>query len=152
MPDFSDTTTVSAAPDQVWQLVSKVENLPQYMPTMKRADTQGPNRVQVEGDAQGHHYSGDGHFTTDDSTRRLEWGSDGENDYSGWLQVKGDGSSSTVEVGLHFGDELAQQLAGDHPSDSAEAPADHGLAAALASVKQIVEGEGGKVEPPEEGS
>ena len=147
MAEYEHTQTISAPPEAVYEFVSKVQNLPQYLPTTKAAEPQGEGRVRVRGEVRGRQYNSDGHFSADPSTRRIEWGADEQNKYSGWLAVEGDGQSSRVTVHLTFGpatdlpERIEQQS--DNPNEIQQ-----GLQASLASIQRIVEGQGGKVEPP----
>lgn len=65
--------------------MSKVENLPKYLPTTHSAEPQDGERVRVQGEAQGHPYDSDGFFRQDKENHRIEWRAD-EGYYSGWLQ------------------------------------------------------------------
>lgn len=140
--------TVQAAPEAVFGFVSDVRNLPRYLPTTHHAEPQGPDRVRVRGEAGGHTYDSDGYFRVDASEHRLEWGSDGENRYSGWLEIEeGQAGASEITVHLSFAPrpDLTRRMdeqTGDHDRTIQE-----GLEAALLSIRNQVEGRGGKVEP-----
>ena len=94
MAEYTDRIDVAAPADAVFGFVSDVANLPKYLPTMHDAHAQGPDRVAVDGEANGHHYHSDGWFKVDYAGRSMSWGSDGENDYSG----KDEGDRGRVEV------------------------------------------------------
>ncbi|MER3482361.1 MAG: hypothetical protein C4332_03625 [Meiothermus sp.] len=122
-----------------------MQNLPKYLPTTHSAQPQGQDRVQVQGEARGHKYTADGLFHRDQGQNRLDWGSDGEMRYRGWLQVEPDGDgSSRVTVHLSFDppQEMAQQM--QNPDQKIQ----EGLEKALESIANLVEGKDGKVEPP----
>lgn len=141
MPDFEQSLPMDAPPDAVLAFVSDVRNMPRYLPTTKAAEPQGGDRVQVHGEAQGHHYDADGYLRRKDGG--LEWGAD-EGYYSGWLRVEPDGSGSRVTVGI--------RLNGHPPgADPDGAPSgeqiDEGLMKGLESIRNQVEGTGGKEEP-----
>lgn len=153
MSEFEHSTTIDASPDEVYAFMSKVENLPKYLPTTHSAQPQEGERVRVQGEAQGHQYDSDGFFRQDKENHRIEWGAD-EGYYSGSLQVEGQGDSSTMTVHLSFsGGPPAGQ--GEEPGDASsdEAPStdqiQEGLVTALESIKNFVEEgrSGGKVEP-----
>jgi ribosome-associated toxin RatA of RatAB toxin-antitoxin module len=152
VPEYEDTLTVEASPQAVFDFVSDVANLPKYLPTTHHAEPQQGERVRVQGEAAGHRYDSDGWFRADRTEYRLEWGSDGENLYSGWLEIDEgtDPDSCTVTVHLSFqpkphqNERLAEQGGGDR-----DATIQRGLEAALQSIKNLCEGEGGKVEPPQ---
>jgi uncharacterized protein YndB with AHSA1/START domain len=144
MAEYEQTATINASPHDVFTFVSDVRNLPQYLPTTKSAQPQEGERVRVQGEAQGHQYDSDGYFRADESNHRLEWGAD-ERYYSGWLEINGNGGS-TSDVTVHL------SLRGTPPgADESERPPDaaiqEGLEASLKSIQNIVEGQGGKVEP-----
>lgn len=141
MPEFEQSLRMAAPPDSVLAFVSDVRNLPRYVPTTKEAQSQGPERVHVAGDAQGHHYDADGYLRRKDGG--LEWGAD-EGYYNGWLRVEPDGEGSQVTVGI--------SLRGHPPgADPGEAPSEdqinEGLVKGLESIRNQVEGRGGKEEP-----
>ncbi|MEF2277907.1 SRPBCC family protein [Deinococcus sp. YIM 134068] len=147
--EYQGTRRIQATPDEVFAFVSDVRNLPKYLPTTKSAEPQDGERVEVEGEAQGHAYHADGHFRQDAEGHRLEWGSDGEINYSGTLEVKPDGDSgSEVTVKLRFDPDPQsapnKDMPGPAPSDS---QIQEGIDKALESIQNFVEGRGGKVEP-----
>ncbi len=151
MSEFEHATTIDASADEVYAFISKVENLPKYLPTTKRAQPQKGERVRVQGEAAGHPYDADGYFRQNDGSKRLEWGAD-EHYYSGWLQVdeQGEGASMTVHLSFSGGPPKGQ---GEDPAASDEGPnqeqIQEGLVAALESIKNFVEEgrSGGKEEP-----
>lgn len=102
MGDFTDSTTVDVPADRLFEYLSDVSNLPKYFARMTSAQpgdgrevhttARMPDGTEVEGDAW---------FTVDQSAHRIEWGSEGPNDYHGHLDVTPSGDTSTVEVHLH---------------------------------------------------
>lgn len=151
MPEYEQSLIVHASPDAVFDFISDVRNLPQYLPTLRRAEPSGNERVRVEGDVRGHHYAADGQFHVDRLARRMEWGSDGEMQYRGWMTVEDAGrSQSEVTVHLSFTpppqmSQKMDQMSGDH-----HAAIQEGLEQALQSIQNLVEGTGGKVSMPSE--
>ena len=151
--DYEETTTIQASPQEVYDFVSDVSNLPKYLPTTKSAQQQSSERVRVQGEAEGHQYDSDGYFRTNGANERLTWGAD-EDYYSGWLDINSQGdNSSEVTVHITFtGGPPAGQ--GDPPGDEqSRGPDDgevqEGLVKALESIKNFVEEgrSGGKEEP-----
>ncbi|GCE14363.1 SRPBCC family protein [Tengunoibacter tsumagoiensis] len=148
MGEYEKTITIQAPRKKIEEFVLNLRNLPQYVPTTKKAMPQQGEHVRVQGTAHGHSYDADGYFRTDPARHRMEWGSDGEEKYSGWLECQGadDHGPSQVTVHLTFdplpgmSKELAQQT-GSQDSTIVE-----GLEKSLLSIKNIVEGHGGKVE------
>ena len=144
MGEYEQTLAVQASPDRVLAYVADIRNMPEYLPTTKHAEPQGEERVRVQGEAQGHEYDSDGYLRRDDQAKRLEWGAD-EGYYAGWLQVRDDGSGGSA-VTVHI------SLRGAPPgADPSHAPSDaqinEGLMAGLRSIRNHVEGRGGKQEP-----
>ena len=144
MAEFEHSATVRATADQVFDFVADVQNLPKYLPTTKSAQSQGSDRVRVQGEAQGHRYDSDGFLRRIPDRQRLEWGAD-EGYYSGWLEANDRGGGQT-EVKVRI------SLRGTPPgADPNQAPPpeqiQEGLVAGLESIKREVEGRGGKVEP-----
>lgn len=137
MPDYDHSLTVYAAPADVFAFVSDVANLPAYLPTTKSAQPDGQGRVRVEGEANDQPYDADGEFRVMQDQMRLEWRAD-ERYYSGWLTVQDDdGGNSLVTV----------QVSWTQQPQVPEQNIREGLQASLASVRNLVEGKGGKVEP-----
>jgi uncharacterized membrane protein len=112
MEDYEGSTTVDAPADELFEYLSKVENLPQYFDRMTSARNLPGDEVEVEarvepGDAGA---SGDGErtvggdawFTIDADRLTLTWGSQGPHDYHGELEVRPSGdAASRVTVRLH---------------------------------------------------
>ena len=144
MAEYSDRIDVSAPADAVFTFVSDIENLPKYLPTVHHAHPQANERVEVEGEANGHPYNSDGFFKVDQASRTMSWGSDGENDYSGKMTVTGDGSKAQVECSLRFTPTEGIKESMDKNQGGPSAAMTDGLRASLHSIKQICEGTGGK--------
>ena len=144
--DYSETLTVDAPAGEVFDFIADVRNMPKYLPTTKQAEDAGPERVHVEGKAQGHEYKSDGYLRADREALRMEWGAD-EGYYKGSMELDEQGGGKTqitVRIGLHGKPPNAPE--GDENSPD---PADvqEGLRKGLESIKNHVEGRGGKVEP-----
>ena len=137
---------MEASPDAVYDFVADIRNFPKYMPTTKSAQSQGEGRVRVQGEAHGHKYDGDGYLRRNSDTNRMEWGAD-EGYYNGWLEAKPEGDSSMVTVQISF----RGAPPGSDP-DNAPPPeeVDDALKKALESIRNFVQGEGGKVKPEAE--
>ena len=110
MADYERTTTVDARPDDLFEYLSKVENLPQYMDRMTSAKNLPGDEVAVEakvepgdvGSSGGEEtVGGEAWFTIDADHMKLAWGAEGPHDYSGELEVAPDGAASQVTVRLH---------------------------------------------------
>lgn len=148
MSHYESKTIVKADADAIFAYVKDPENMPKYLPTVHGAHDQGAGRVEVEGEAAGHDYKSDGWFKVDDASRSMSWGSDGENKYSGRLDVRPHEDHSHLSVQLDFEtkDEQEKELA--EQSGSQDETIQKSLDAALDSIKGIMEGTGGKVPTP----
>jgi carbon monoxide dehydrogenase subunit G len=133
MPEFSRSTTIDADPDELFEFLSKVENLPQYFTGMTEAHhTQGdavhvtadPDVTGAPPDVNGEVHA-EAWFRIDADQRALSWGSEGEHDYRGELQVSPDGDSARVSVLLHT----------EHDDRDA---IETGIERTLANIEQIV--------------
>jgi uncharacterized membrane protein len=111
MADYERTTTIDAPAEDLFEYLSKVENLPDYMERMTSAKNLPGDEVEVEAriepqDAGGSDggertVGGDAWFTIDADNMKLAWGAEGPHDYKGELEVTPDGAASRVTVRLH---------------------------------------------------
>ncbi len=143
MAEYKHTIRIPVQPQQIFDFVSDVRNLPQYLPTTRDAQSQGGERVRVQGEAKGHRYDADGYLKCDPDAMRLTWGAD-EGYYSGWLQIEPQADQSNVTVCLDF---KAYPGEGEGHQPSAE-DIHAGIVSALESIRNAVERQGGKVESP----
>lgn len=147
--DFEQSIDIAASAEQIFDFLADVRNVPQYLPTVRAAQPQQGERIRTQGQVGDHTYDSDGHFRIDRQARRLEWGSDGENDYGGWMEVQEQGQSqSQVTVHIHYAPapEMAEKMAEQSPGHSFEAAMNEGIGKTLESIKRICEGQGGKQE------
>lgn len=94
---------VDADHEHVYRYVSDVANLPQYFDSMTSAERTGAEEVHVTAEIPGGgHREGEAWFRTDDEAERIDWGSESESSYSGWLEVTADGAGSTVRLGMQL--------------------------------------------------
>jgi hypothetical protein len=119
MGDYERSTTVNRPVDDLFDYLSKVENLPQYFSRITHAQSATGDTVEVDarldedrqpddvpppgdpvsdGERAVH---GEAWFRIDADHRKLEWGSEGPHDYHGELEVDGDTGGSRVVVRLH---------------------------------------------------
>ncbi len=59
--EFDESMRIDAPATQVFDFVSKVQNLPKYLPTTRKATAEQGGRVRVQGEAEGHSYDADGY-------------------------------------------------------------------------------------------
>ncbi|MCC6179498.1 MAG: SRPBCC family protein [Chloroflexi bacterium] len=154
MSEFEHSLAIQGTPETVFAFVSDVTNLPSYLPTLRHVEPHGPGRVHLHGEVSGRRYDVDGFYRVDASQRQMEWGADGEQRYRGWLAVIGpdDAASCRLTVHLSFtpSPDLSREAARSRGSRDA-AIAD-GLETALRSIQRSVEGRGGQVSQPAQGS
>ena len=139
MADYERSTTVDAPAEDLFEYLSKVENLPNYMDRMTSAKNLPGDEVEVEakvepqdvgGDAGGERtVGGDAWFTIDADHMKLAWGAEGPHDYKGELEVTPDGAASRVTVRLHT----------THDAEGI----DDGIEQTLANIQRIAGSDGG---------
>jgi ribosome-associated toxin RatA of RatAB toxin-antitoxin module len=109
MPDYTRSLTIDADADELFEYLSKVENLPDYFSRMKDAHSITGDEVQVTADvpgADGGEVEAYTSFEIDADRRALKWGladwaTSTEHTYHGELTVKPAEDGATVEVSLH---------------------------------------------------
>ena len=139
MADYERTTTIDAPAEDLFEYLSKVENLPNYMDRMTSAKNLPGDEVEVEakvepqdvGGADGGERTvgGDAWFTIDADHMKLAWGAEGPHDYKGELEVTPDGAASRVTVRLHT----------THDAEGI----DDGIEQTLANIQRITGSDGG---------
>ena len=97
--EHEHTQHVAAAPDQVFRALADVGNLPHYVPQVTTADRIDDERVRVQARYEGHTHEGEAWFRSDESTRRIEWGSP-DSSYRGWIQVDPDAEGARLTLFL----------------------------------------------------
>ena len=140
MADYERTTTIDAPAEDLFEYLSKVENLPSYMDRMTSAHNLPGDEVEVEakvepedvgGDSSGGERTvgGEAWFTIDADNMKLAWGAEGPHDYKGELEVTPDGAASQVTVRLHT----------THEAEGIE----DGIDQTLANIQRIAGADGG---------
>lgn len=88
----------------MFDYLSQVANLPRYFTRMTSAQPGDGQEVHTTARMpDGQEVQGDAWFRVDRDAQRIEWGSEGPNDYHGYLDVRpaDGGHSSEVEVHVH---------------------------------------------------
>lgn len=159
MQEYEKTQQIGAPAGAVFTWLSDVGNLPHYLPPVKEAALAGPSSSEVPGQRKvwmkveipnRYETKGEGYFSVDDDSRRMEWGAEWGRDYSGWLTVEEAGSAeSTVTVHLSFGPRSVEE---EEESGGERDPFEEGIEATLESIRRQIEEGSGKVDPtpPEE--
>lgn len=102
MGDFSGTITVNASNQALFDYLSDVGNLPQYFSRLTSAVPGDGEEIKTTAKMpDGPEVQGDAWFRVDKTAQRIEWGSQGQSEYSGYLDVTPSGDGSQVEVHLH---------------------------------------------------
>lgn len=126
MPDYTQRAHVDAPTQDLFEYLAQVRNLPDYFPTMVRAEPAEGEMVETTASVHGRRESGEAWFHVDKENLSLRWGSAGDNDYHGELSVTAEQAGSTVTVSLH-----TERLASDE--------IDQGLRETLDNIKRLVE-------------
>jgi uncharacterized membrane protein len=126
MGDYKRSLEVAAPASQLFGYLSDIGNLPRYFTAMTRAEPAGDGAVWVVAKLNGATHAAEAWFRVDAERQHLEWGSEGPNDYHGYLDVSGDDKASSVTVFLHT-----------ERHDSGEI--DQGIAETLDAVRRLVE-------------
>jgi len=102
MADFTGTTQVPVPTDALFDYLSDLGNLPKYFSRMTSARAgEGAEVITTAKMPGGAEVQGDAWFRVDKTAQRIEWGSQGQSEYSGYLDVTPSGDGSQVEVHLH---------------------------------------------------
>jgi uncharacterized membrane protein len=149
MSEYQRTIAIEAKPDDVFDFVSDINNLPKYLPTVESATPQHDGGVRVTGKAGDKAYDYEGYFRIDKESRHIEWGSNGEQEYSGWIQVENgveEVFTSRVIVHLTFepNPEVARQL--EKQAGDKDTAINEGIDEALRAIKNLCEDKGEKGE------
>jgi hypothetical protein len=147
MAEFERSRLINVAPGDVFAFVSDVDNLPTFIPTVQAIEPQLDDRVRIRGAIDGRSYIDDGWLHIDRDRRRLEWGDD-EHTYSGSLTIAGDNGGTQVVVHLSlppYFKPSGRPITGE--AGNAPDLVEQSLEDALDSLRNLMEGRGGKVEP-----
>ena len=94
MGDHSGSADVGAPAGQLFGYLSDISNLPRYFTAMTSAEPAGQDEVHVVADVAGITREGEAWFRVDRERRHLEWGSEGPDNYHGYLDITGDERTS----------------------------------------------------------
>jgi hypothetical protein len=87
MAGFDGSRAFEVTADALWAVVADPARLADWVPTMRLAQPSGKEEVHVEGESHGHPYSLDSMLRIDETERRLDWGTEGDDSYRGSLRV-----------------------------------------------------------------
>lgn len=126
MATYQQSTDVNAGADALFAYLSDVSNLPKYFDRMTSAQPAEGEAVHTTANLNGQEFEGEAWFRVDDGGKTISWGSEGPSNYSGELEVSGEGGSSKVDVRLN-----TERVESDEIND--------GLRTSLANIKRLVE-------------
>lgn len=148
--EYQRERRISVSPEAVFAFVSDVSNLPTFLATVQAAEPVAGDRVRLSGEVEGDRYEDEGWLRIDHNQRGLDWGVE-TREYTGWMTVTGanmDGTTTDVVVHLslppHEGPS-GRPLTGERVDE--RDPIEEGLEASLDSLRNILEGTGGKEQP-----
>lgn len=146
--EYQRSRRIQASPDDVFAFVSEFNNLPNYVPTIQSVETLDEGRVRLHGKVGDSSFDDEGWIRVDHNQRGLEWGAD-TRDYHGWMTVTGaDDDATQVVTHLSLTPHVNQDgrpLTGERPDEPD--PIEAGLEASMDSLRNILEGTGGKEQP-----
>ena len=129
MADYERAQTVEAPAGALFEFLADVGNLPRYFERMTAAEPAGGEAVRVRAEIDGQAREGEAWFRVDREAKRVEWGSEGPNDYHGWLDVTGEGGGRST-VAVHVSTERVEDRAEE---------INQGLDRTLGNVKRLIE-------------
>jgi uncharacterized membrane protein len=132
MPEYQRSMTIEATPDELFDFLSQVENLPKYFSRMTEAHSATGDEVHVTAKLPPEATEGDGSetvesdatFSVDADNRSISWGTTNEHHYGGELRVTPAGEGASVAVTLHT----------EHDSDEIN----DGIDETLHNIKELV--------------
>jgi uncharacterized membrane protein len=106
MPTYARDTVIDVDADRLFDYLSDVAHLPQYFARMRSAHLVGDDEVHttavIEVPDQGtREVEGTAWFRRDPDAKRIEWGSEGQNNYHGRLTVSTSHDSARVVLEIH---------------------------------------------------
>jgi hypothetical protein len=118
MDEYTGRIAIDRSPAEVFAFLADIRTMPRYLPTVRRVEPLGPDRVAVEGEAEGHAYRDEGWIRMEAETRRIRWGTSGGGDYHGELLVHEVGGRAEVEVRLTLSPQpaMARRMQEQHGS------------------------------------
>jgi ribosome-associated toxin RatA of RatAB toxin-antitoxin module len=116
MPEYQRSLTIQASPDELFDFLSRVENLPKYFARLTEAHSATGDEVHVTAKlppeatpgAESETVEADATFSIDADHRAISWGTENEHHYRGELQVTPVGEGASITVTLHTEHDSAQ--------------------------------------------
>src|SRR5215475_3047505 len=118
MAEYEVERGMPADAEIVFDIAADVDRMDTWLPA--HLTGAGPNRVHLTGDLDGRHVEETGVIGVHRDQLRIEWGSEDDGDYAGWLQVAHSGAdASSVTMHLSFFGDLLEAN-GPHPEVEAQ--------------------------------
>jgi hypothetical protein len=149
MSEYERTIIIQAPLQTVEDFISRVDNLPKYVPETRNVTPEPGERVRVQGKGHGHEYDTESYFKVDKGSHYMEWGSDSEEKYRGWIRLQNIDQPPSTQVTVHLSFEptpaIDKNLTGQTGNQGTTI--DQEFESALISIKNMIEGHGSRVEP-----
>lgn len=130
--EYEASKAMPAGKQTAYAVAADLDRMASWLPTTFEVALNRDGTVHVEGEADGHPYAADGLLGARDQQLRLEWGSDEDGRYAGWLQFTGIEDDASEAV-LHL------SFLGDQPQAHQRDPEmQRGLEEALERLAQAV--------------
>jgi len=139
MPGISAQIGINATAAAVFDFVSRVENMPRYLPTVEKATRTAPGLVRLQGAAYGRRYALEGRLRVDPDAMQMSWGAIERETYYGEFQVFDTDDGAELACRLEFEPHLATMEKLAAAGDVGENFVKTRLEAILGEVKQAVE-------------
>ncbi len=97
--NYERSAHVAASPERLYDVLSKAENLPHFVPQLTAVRELGGDRIEVEARYGGHTHKGEAWLRGDEARHRVEWGVDGTS-YRGSFEVGPDGDGARLVLEL----------------------------------------------------
>jgi uncharacterized membrane protein len=110
MPNYHRSRTLQAGEERVFEYLADVHNLPRYFDRMTSAEPAGGDAVEVTAEVHGETERGEAWFRVDRTARRIQWGSEGENDYSGTIDLRAEQDRTVVDIELHTEHDAGEEI------------------------------------------
>ena len=110
MPTYRRSRTLRAGEERVFEYLADVHNLPRYFDRMTSAEPAGGDTVEVTAEVHGETEHGEAWFRVDRTARRIQWGSEGDNDYAGMLDLRADQDRTIVDIELRTEHAAAEEI------------------------------------------
>lgn len=145
--EYERSRQIHASENDVFAFLSNVQNLPNFLPTVQSAELIAEDRIRIRGKNNGVAYTDDGWLHIDPDRHRIEWSND-ERTYNGSMTVSGGDGVSEVVIHLSlvpYFDQSGRPLTSEQHAQTD--PIEEGLETAMDSLRNLIEGTGGKEQP-----